>query len=245
MTRLSDQLLKRFYRGAVHPYRRFEAEVERMIQAGGIEVLLDAGSGRTVPVLRKYLGRVPRLIGVDLVEFTDVPEGIETHVSDLARLPLGDSSVDLIISRSVFEHLTEPEQVYREFARVLRPGGRLLFLTANMWDYGTLVARLVPNRFHARIVKAVEGRAEEDTFPTAYKTNTRGDVDRLARGSGLNVLDFDYLSQYPNYLMFNGILFALGTAYEKIVSRVDFLRALRGWIMVSLVKPQQRGGARA
>lgn len=243
MTRLSDQLLKRFYRGAVHPYRRFESEVERLIQAGGIEVLLDAGCGRTVPVLRKYLGKVPRLIGVDLVEFTDVPAGIEAHVSDLARLPLGDASVDLIISRSVFEHLTEPEQVYREFARVLRPGGRILFLTANMWDYGTLVARMVPNRFHARIVKAVEGRAEEDTFPTAYKTNTRGDVDRLARGSGLSVQAFDYLSQYPNYLMFNGVLFALGTAYEKIVSRFNMLRVLRDWIMVSLVKPLQRGGA--
>ena len=48
-----------------------------------------------------------------------------------------------------------------------------MFLTANMWDYGTLVARAVPNRFHAGIVKVVEGRAEEDTFPIAYKTNTR------------------------------------------------------------------------
>jgi SAM-dependent methyltransferase len=190
-----------------------------------------------VPVLRKYQGRVARLVGVELVPFTDVPPGIETHNTDLATLPLDDGSVDLIMSRSVFEHLTDPQAVYREFARVLRPGGRVVFLTANMWDYGTLVARLVPNRFHARIVKAVEGREEEDTFPTAYKTNTRADVDRLASDAGFDVASYEYLSQYPNYLMFNGLLFLLGTAYEKLISRFEGLRFLRGWLLVTLSKP--------
>jgi SAM-dependent methyltransferase len=213
--------------------------------ASGARVLLDAGCGRTVPVLRKYLGRVERLIGVELVDFTDVPPGIETYNVNLGSLPLQDESVDLIMSRSVFEHLTDPDAVYREFARVLRPGGQVVFLTANMWDYGTLVARLVPNRFHGRIVKAVEGREEEDTFPTAYKTNTRADVDRLAAGAGMRVAAFEYLSQYPNYLMFNGLLFLLGTGFEKLISRFEALRFLRGWILVTLVKPTQPTTARA
>lgn len=236
MTQLAERLLERYYSDSPHPYRLFERRIDALM-AGGGRVLLDAGCGRTVPVLRKYLGKAGRLVGVDLVEFTDVPEGIEAYETDLATLPLADASVDVIMSRSVFEHLTDPESVYREFARVLKPGGRLVFLTANMWDYGTLIARMVPNRFHSRVVKVVEGRPEEDTFPTAYKTNTRGAVDRLARGSGLVVEDFAYLSQYPNYLMFNGLLFAIGTAYEKLISRFDALRILRGWIMVTLVKP--------
>jgi hypothetical protein len=96
---------------------------------------------------------------------------------------------------------------------------------------------MIPNRFHARVVKVVEGREEEDTFPTAYKTNTRGDVDRLAASAGLRVEAFDYLSQYPNYLMFNGLLFLIGTGFEKLISRFEALRMLRGWILVTLVKP--------
>lgn len=238
MTAMADRLLTRYYGGVAHPYRLFEQRVESLI-GPGTRVLMDAGCGRTAPVLRKFLGRVERLIGVEFVEFTDVPAGIETVTADLGRLPLPDASVDLIMSRSVFEHLTAPEQVYAEFARVLRPGGRIVFLTANMWDYGTLVARLIPNRFHAGIVRAVEGRAEEDTFPTAYKTNTHKDVRRLAAGAGLQVESFDYLSQYPNYLMFNGLLFLLGTAFEKLISRVHALRFLRGWIMVTLARPAQ------
>lgn len=235
MTAQSDRLLARYYGGSEHPYRSYELTVDSLLPAGG--TLLDAGCGRSVPVLRKYLGRAGRLIGVELVDFTEVPAGIETYNSDLARIPLPDACVDLIMSRSVFEHLADPESVYREFARILKPGGRVVFLTASMWDYGTLVARLVPNRFHAAIVRKVEGRAEEDTFPTQYKTNTPGAVNRLATGAGLEVEAFRYLSQYPNYLMFNGALFFIGMCYEKLISRVEALRFLRGWILVTLRRP--------
>ncbi len=237
---LAQRLLEKYYAGVPHPYRLFEQRVDQYLGCGD-KVLLDAGCGRTVPVLRRYQGKATRLIGVELVEFTDVPDGIETYNADLATLPLSDASVDVIMSRSVFEHLTDPASVYREFARVLKPGGRLIFLTANMWDYATLVARAVPNRFHARIVKAVEGRAEEDTFPTAYKTNTRGDVERLSAASGLAIESFEYLSQYPNYLMFNGVAFAIGTAFERLIRRFEALRFLRGWIMVTLVKSPAGG----
>jgi SAM-dependent methyltransferase len=236
MTELSQRLLTKYYADSPHPYRLFEQQVDRLI-GSDTRTLLDAGCGRTMPVLRKYLGRVARLIGVELVDFNDVPAGIEAFNTDLARLPLPDASVDLIMSRSVFEHLTDPQAVYREFARVLRPGGAIVFLTANMWDYGTLVARLVPNRFHARIVRHVEGRNEEDTFPTMYRTNTRRAVHRLAADAGLQVERFDYLSQYPNYLMFNGVLFFAGMCFEKLISRFDALRFLRGWILVTLRKP--------
>ena len=235
MTALSNKLLARYYGGSEHPYRSYEQAVDSLLPAGG--TLLDAGCGRSVPVLRKYLGRAGRLIGVELVDFTEVPAGIETYNSDLARIPLPDACVDLIMSRSVFEHLADPDSVYREFARILKPGGRVVFLTASMWDYGTLVARLVPNRFHAAIVRKVEGRAEEDTFPTKYKTNTPRAVNRLAAGAGLKVEAFRYLSQYPNYLMFNGVLFFIGMCYEKLISRVEALRFLRGWILVTLQRP--------
>lgn len=235
MTTLSERLQRKYYSSDQHPYRIFERHVESMFRP--TTVLLDAGCGRTVPVLRKYIGRVARLIGVEIVDFTDVPPSIESIQTDLAHIPLPDSSVDLIMSRSVFEHLSDPDSVYREFSRILRPGGAIVFLTANMWDYGTLVARMVPNRFHARIVRQVEGRPEEDTFPTEYKTNTWGSVHRLADAAGLRVESFEYLSQYPNYLMFNGVLFFLGMCYEKVISRFEFLRFLRGWIMVTLRKP--------
>jgi SAM-dependent methyltransferase len=231
----AQRLRDRFYTDAEHPYRVLERRIEQMLVPGS--VLLDAGCGRTVPLLRKYLGKANRLIGIDVVAFTDVPQGIEAHCADLAKIPIEPACVDLVASRSVFEHLTDPAAVYAEFSRILRPGGAVVFLTANMWDYGTLFARLVPNRFHAVIVRRVEGRAEEDTFPTEYRTNTRHAVERLAREAGLTVESFDYLSQYPNYLMFNGALFFAGMCYERLIATVPMLGWLRGWILVTLRKP--------
>jgi SAM-dependent methyltransferase len=234
VSELAERLLHRLYRDSPHPYRVFEDEVNRVIRPES--VLLDAGCGRTVPVLRKYLGRAARLIGVELVDFTDVPVGIETYRADLSSIPLPDATVDVIMSRSVFEHLDDPAAVYREFSRILRPGGHVVFLTANMWDYATLVARAIPNRFHSRIVRYVEGRKEDDVFPTRYRTNTRRTVERLADQAKLQIDGFEYLGQYPNYLMFNGGLFLLGAGYDKLVSRFEILRCLRGWILVTLKK---------
>jgi SAM-dependent methyltransferase len=232
---VAERLRDRFYRDVDHPYRVFERKVEQLLVPDA--VVLDAGCGRTVPVLRRFLGRARRLVGVDLVEFTLVPSGIETYRSDLSSIPIESGCVDIVISRSVFEHLADPAAVYREFERVLRPGGVIVFLTANMWDYGTLVAKAIPNRFHAAIVRHTEGRNEEDTFPTEYRTNTRRDVAKLAAQAGLSIDAFEYLGQYPNYLMFNGVLFFVGMCYEKLIGRFACLRGLRGWILVTLRKP--------
>jgi SAM-dependent methyltransferase len=235
MSEAAQRLLDRYYGNSPHPYRIFEDEVSRALHPES--VLLDAGCGRTVPVLRKFVGRASRLIGVELVDFTDVPEGIETYSADLSGIPIPDASIDVIMSRSVFEHLDDPAAVYAEFARILKPGGRLIFLTANMWDYATLIARLVPNRLHPVIVAKVEGREEHDVFPVRYRTNTRRAVTRLAAGAGLKIESFRYLGQYPNYFMFNAALFLLGTGYDKLVSRFEALRFLRGWILVTLRRP--------
>ena len=234
MTEWVQRLKNRFYKNEDHPYAKFEQKVAGLVRPG--QVLLDAGCGRTAPVLGRFGGVASRLIGVDLVDPRDVRAGIEYHQADLAAIPVASASIDLIISRSVFEHLQEPAAVYREFSRILKPGGRVVFLTANFWDYGTQIARLVPNRLHSRIVRATEGRPEEDTFPTAYQTNTRRQVQSLADGSGLVVQEFHYLNQYPNYFYFNGLLFLFGVLYERITSRFEFLRAFRGWILVELRK---------
>jgi SAM-dependent methyltransferase len=46
---------------------------------------------------------------------------------DITRLSLGDSSMDIIISSDVLEHVEDLEKAFRETARVLRTGGYHLF----------------------------------------------------------------------------------------------------------------------
>ncbi len=238
MTALAHRLKDRFFQGE-HPYGIFEQEINSRLQPE--HTLLDAGCGRTAPILTKYRGKARRLIGVDLVEFDPAVQGLELHHCDLGALPLKSESVDLIMSRSVMEHVTDPARVYAELNRVLRPGGHLVFLSANLWDYASLIAAVVPNRFHPWIVSKTEGREERDVFPVAYRTNTRGAVKKWARRTGFEIASFRYLGQYPSYFMFNGFLFLLATAYEKVIDRFSALHFLQGWILVTLRKPAGTG----
>lgn len=234
MSDLTERLRERFYGDAVHPYELFERDVAAALRPG--DTLLDAGCGRTAPVLVKFRGKAARLVGVDLVDFTAEIGGVELIKGDLSNVPLPAASVDLIMSRSVMEHVTDPPAVYAELGRLLRPGGRLIFLTANLWDYAALIAKAIPNRLHPWIVSRTEGRAEEDVFPTAYRANTHRAVQRWAAATGFEIESFRHLSQYPNYFMFSAPLFLLATAYEKAIRRVEALRFLRGWILVGLRK---------
>jgi SAM-dependent methyltransferase len=234
MTALAERLKDRFFQSE-HPYCIFEHEVERLLKPE--HTLLDAGCGRTAPILAKYRGRARRLIGVDLVDFDSSVKGLELYHCDLGEMPLESASVDVIMARSVMEHVTAPARVYHEMYRVLKPGGHVVFLTANLWDYASLIAAVVPNRFHPWIVSKTEGRQQHDVFPVAYRTNTRGAVQKWSSRAGFEVVSFSYLGQYPSYFMFNGFLFLLATAYEKLIARYAILNFLQGWIFVTLRKP--------
>lgn len=234
MTELAEALRERFFGDDEHPYITFERTVERFLQPA--HALLDAGCGRTAPVLIKYRGRAERLMGVDLVDFPEPIAGIELLRNDLSAIPIEDACVDVVMSRSVMEHVVDPLAVYREIGRVLKHGGHFIFLTGNLWDYAALAAQAVPNRFHPWIVAKTQGRAEADVFPTQYRTNTYRAVRKLTRQTGFEIVSFDYLGQYPAYFMFNGVLFLLATAYEKLLRKVDALRFLRGWILVVVRK---------
>src|SRR4029079_13058132 len=49
----------------------------------------------------------------------------EFHHATIDRLPLSDASVDCVISNCVINLATDKPAVFREIARVLKPGGRL------------------------------------------------------------------------------------------------------------------------
>jgi SAM-dependent methyltransferase len=57
--------------------------------------------------------------------------GLHWSVGDLHAFPLRDGTVDTVISCESIEHLERPQLACREFARVLKPGGRVYVTTPN------------------------------------------------------------------------------------------------------------------
>ena len=173
---------------------------------------------------------------MDVVRFEPSKGGAHLVNCDLEQLGLRGGCADVVISRSVLEHLEEPSKVFGEVSRVLAPDGYFIFLTPNLWDYASLLSRLIPNKWHPAIVRRCGGRPERDTFPAYYRSNSVSAIKRLARRSGLDIVDVSHLGQYPYYLSFNVMTFLMGTFYEKLIGKFRCLRFLRGWLLAVLVK---------
>lgn len=243
--RLAERLKARWFDEADHPYVHLERAVERLLAPE--HVLLEVGCGRDAELLRRFEGRARELVGLDPADFGAAAQrpGVRLVRADLARTGLQDSSVDLMYSRAVMEHVEEPAAAFREIHRILAPGGHYVFLAPNLGDYTTWIAKLVPNRFHARIVRLTEGRDERDTFPAYFRCNSARALRRLCRTAELELASVQYLGQYPSYFLFDPLLFSVASAYEKLISRFHALRFLRGWLLVDVGKPSSSGTRRS
>jgi SAM-dependent methyltransferase len=78
-------------------------------------------------------GRVAGL-GMNGAELGANPRLSERHVRDLnakPALPFADAGFDAVLCAVSVQYLTRPVEVFREAARVLRPGGKLLIATSH------------------------------------------------------------------------------------------------------------------
>jgi len=105
------------------------------------QVVLDLGSGGGFDVFLAgpKVGATGRVIGVDMTPamLTKARRNIEGYrkstgldnvefrLGEIEHLPVADASVDVVISNCVINLSPDKEQVWREVARVLRPGGKV------------------------------------------------------------------------------------------------------------------------
>ncbi len=100
------------------------------------ETVLDLGSGAGADVLisARRVGSTGKAIGLDMTdEMLELAranaaeagvENVEFVKGYIEEIPLGDSSVDVVISNCVINLAADKRKVLSEAARVLRPGGR-------------------------------------------------------------------------------------------------------------------------
>lgn len=194
--------------------------------------LLDAGCGYHLRVAKALAPKIGRAVGIDLGAFDANVPGVLAVRGDLSALPFRAASFDLIVSKHVLEHVTDPEEVFAEFSRVLGPGGVVIALTPNQYGYIPMLSRVAPYWVHRKLLSILIGRSERDTFPTAYRANSRKRLTRLLRSNGFEPVEIRLLNQYPSYLMFSVWLFRLGILFERLTTRFETLRDLRGSILV-------------
>lgn len=88
------------------------------------KIVADTGCGFNYRFLRSVAGTIGKGYAVDVsLNSENRVENVELALGDLNReIALPDSTIDIVTSMAILEHLSEPEAYLREVFRVLKPG---------------------------------------------------------------------------------------------------------------------------
>ena len=111
----------------------------RVVAVGETGLDLGSGGGFDVFIAARRVGPTGRAIGVDMtpemvskarrnaeqLRAASGLDNVEFRLGEIEHLPVADASVDCVISNCVINLSPDKAQVWREIARVLKPGGRV------------------------------------------------------------------------------------------------------------------------
>ncbi len=158
------------------------------LEMGTTRSMLEYGAGMGDLIRRLVAaGWSGAITGADLFAR---PEGLPEHVAwvqeDLNRsLQVPDASFDVVVSTEVIEHLENPRAVAREFARLLRPGGRVLLTTPNQESLRSLVSLVVAGHF---------ALFQDSCYPAHITALLRKDLLRVFQEAGFVNIQFSYVA---------------------------------------------------
>ncbi len=109
------------------------------LKSGEVVVDLGCGGGLDVFLAARKVGPTGKAIGIDMTrEMIELARknaavadhgqpirNVEFHLAAIERMPLADGVADCVISNCVINLAPDKPTVFREIARILRPGGRL------------------------------------------------------------------------------------------------------------------------
>lgn len=182
-------------------------------------VVLEAGCGFNNMFEKEYK-RAKKVIGLDIDEkFLAMNKVIdEKVVAPLENMPqVKDESIDLIISSWVLEHIYDADKVFAEISRVLKPGGKFIFLTPNKWNYVVLLNRIISEKVRMFVVNRMAKNLTTDPMPAFYKANSVGKIRALVKKYGLSVNTL-IINGDPTYVAINKLFFYIGILIDAILS---------------------------
>ncbi len=150
------------------------------VQAGDRVLEPGCGSGRLTRLLAEAVGSEGEVLAMDLsAEMVacsrghGLPEQAEVVRGSVYEVPREAGYFDHVICFCVFPHLTRPAEALAEFARVLKPGGKL-------W-VNHLEGSVSLNRFHT----------DTESVVSSHHLPSDGEMRRLLKGAGFGIERFE------------------------------------------------------
>ncbi|HTL48809.1 MAG TPA: methyltransferase domain-containing protein [Verrucomicrobiae bacterium] len=135
-------------------------------------------------------------------------------MGDMNRLPFADQSFDIIFSHSVIHHCKDLKTLFSEFARVLRPGGRVVAL--HECAFGI---------FEDKSGKALQEAIDEGFNENAY---TLPQWCRGAKDGGFRSVKLHFFSFIDDYVYRKNLRGSRDTWKLRLAQRIQAMPALHG-----------------
>jgi SAM-dependent methyltransferase len=128
---------------------------------------------------------------------------VRGNAMDMTAIP--EASVDAALLIFVLEHIADPDRLFAELQRTLKPGGGVLFVAPNLLNVSSLVIRILPTGVRMAVKRVLTGKDEPPDYPIYYRCNTVGSMDRTAARHGFTRdrvemrSSIGYLFRFPGF----------------------------------------------
>ena len=200
-------------------------------------VVMDVGGGKN-PIIGLHLKTSLNLqvIGVDIsqTELSAAPPGSYDHIicGDITTFtPLPEA--DLVVSRSVTEHVNDPSTMFLNIFHALRPGGCVIAYVPNKFAPYALVNASLPNRLTKLLLGSFHWESKEETgFPAVYRRCYPSSFEGLLLDAGFSNLNFRFLyrSEYCNFFV---PLHAAELIWQLFASRLNLRDLCESFIVIA------------
>lgn len=207
----------------------YETVVAQQMNARPGQLVVDVGGGRSCPFSKDRQPALgTRIVAVDVSEeeIRHNRDVDETRVANIMeRLPFEPGEVDMIVSRSVLEHLTDLESFVANSGRALKAGGYFTHLFPSRFAPFAVINRALPAGFSKKVLYFFQPQVKGICgFPAFYDRCYDSAVRRLLDAQGFDVEDTRvsyYQSRYYNFFVPAYLLSALYELAVRAAGRRD------------------------
>ncbi len=202
------------------------------IRPGDTVLDLGSGGGFDCFLAAGRVGPEGRVVGVDMTEEMiarareNAKKGgfanVEFRLGEIEKLPVGDGEVDLVISNCVLNLVPDKAKAFREIARVLKEGGRVMI--SDIVRRGELPATLQGNL--EAYAACVAGALEVEEYLGLMKAAGLAEVQIVSETDAA-----DLLAGIPDC--------TLDSLQEQFAAEIAAVRQLRGKIFSVTVKARK------